>query len=62
MTGIIIIIIYIYINDIFHLIINIDVVQYGVELKLPKDYYESTNQTTSEIISILIRQVQYISI
>ena len=36
MTGIIIIIIYIYINDIFHLIINTDVVQYGVELKLPK--------------------------
>ena len=45
----------------FHLIANTDVVQYKGELQLPKDYYESTNQTTSEIISTVIRQVLYIS-
>ena len=49
------------IYDIFHLIINTDVAQYGGELQLPKDYYESTNQTTSEILSTLILQVLYIS-
>ena len=48
-------------NGIFHLIVNTDVVQYGAELQLPKDYYEAINQTTSEIISTLIHQVLYIS-
>ena len=44
----------------FHLIGNTDIVQYRGELQLPKDYYEATNQTTSEIISTLIHQVLYI--